>query len=124
MSLERYSIIGLIFSAIILVLDLYLLKRRKIEASTFTLWFILGLGIGTAAVFPAFLTLIYVVLGTEVVISAVTVTAFMVLLLMIFYLDYRVNEIKDRLLKLTAEFSALKYNPNLRELKKEDDTKK
>jgi len=123
-SLERYSIIGLMFSAIIILLDLYLLKKRKINVNTFARWFILGLAIGTVSVVPAFFTLLYMVLGTEVLISAVTVTAFMVLLLMIFYLDYRLNELKDNLMKLTAELSVLKYNPNSKMLKKEDDKKK
>ena len=112
------------FSAIIILLDLYLLKKRKIDVNTFARWFILGLAIGTVSVVPAFFTLLYMVLGTEVLISAVTVTAFMVLLLMIFYLDYRLNELKDNLMKLTAELSVLKYNPNSKMLKKEDDKKK
>jgi hypothetical protein len=121
--LERYSIIGLMFSAMIILLDLYLLKRRKIYASTFALWFLIGLAIGTLSVIPAFLTLLYVALGTEAVISAVIGTAFMVTLLMIFYFDYRLNELRDRLIKLTAEFSALKYNPRLKESEKENDQK-
>lgn len=124
MSLERYSIIGLIFSATTILLDLYLLKKRKIDTSTFTRWFLLGLAIGTISVVPALFTFIQMVLGTEVTISAVTVTAFMVLLLMILYLDYRLNELKDKLMKLTAEFSALRYDPNSKVLKKEDDKKK
>lgn len=123
MSPERYSIIGLMFSVMIILLDLYLLKRRKIDASTFARWFVIGLAIGTASVIPAFLTLLYAALGTEALISAVTGTAFLVVLLMIFYFDYRLNELRDRLMKLTAEFSALKYNPHLKASKKENDRK-
>ena len=108
MSLERYSIIGLIFSVIIILLNLYLFKKRKINASTFTRWFILGLGIGTVSLVPSFFTLIYMILGTEILISAFTVTAFMFLLIMIFYLDYRLNDLKDKLMKLTAMLSAWK----------------
>jgi hypothetical protein len=121
--LERYSIVGIMFSAMVVLLDLYLLKRRKIDASTFALWFIIGLAIGTVSVIPPFLTLLYAVLGTETLISAVSGTAFLVVLLMIFYLDYRLNELRDRLMKLTAEFSALKYNPHLKATKKENDQK-
>jgi hypothetical protein len=121
--LERYLIIGIMFSATIILLDLYLLKRRKIDASTFALWFVIGLVIGTVSVIPSFLTLLYAVLGTEALISAVSGTAFLVVLLLIFYLDYRLNELRDRLLKLTAEFSALKYNPHLKATKKENDQK-
>jgi hypothetical protein len=117
-SLERYSIIGLLFSATIILLDLYLLKKRKIDTSTFARWFILGLAIGTVSVVPAFFALLYMALGTEVLISAVTVTSFMVLLLMIFYLDYKLNDLNDKLMKLTAELSARKFN-----LMKEKDEK-
>jgi len=123
-NLERYSIIGLMFSVTIILLNLYLLKKRKINAKSFTLWFILGLTIGIVSMVPAFFSLLYVFFGTEFLISAVTVTAFMVLVLMIFYLDYKVNDLNDKLMKLTAELSALKYNPNSKILEKEDYEKK
>jgi len=109
--IERYSIVGLAFSAIIILLDLYLLKKRKISGRTFTRWLITGFVIGVVSLVPAFFTLLYVILGTEVLISAVTATAFMVLLLMIFYLDYKLNDLNDKLMKLTVELSAYKYNP-------------
>ena len=112
------------FSVTIILLNLYLLKKRKINAKSFTLWFILGLTIGIVSMVPAFFSLLYVFFGTEFLISAVTVTAFMVLVLMIFYLDYKVNDLNDKLMKLTAELSALKYNPNSKILEKEDYEKK
>jgi hypothetical protein len=108
--IERYSIIGIAFSATIVLLDLYLLKKHKIDASTFTRWFIIGVAIGVVSLVPASLAFLYIILGTEVLISAVTVASFMTLLLLIFYLDYRLNKLNDRLVKLVALVSAQEYD--------------
>ena len=122
--MERYSIFGLIFSAIILLSDLHLLKKRKISGSTFTRWFIIGLALGIVSLVPAFFALLYIVLGTQILISAVTVTAFMVLLLLIFYLDYQINELSDKVMKLTAKVSYISYNLKVNRNKKKDDGNK
>jgi hypothetical protein len=106
---ERYSIIGIIFSAIIVLASLYLLRKRKISGGTFTLWFIIGLTLGTVSVVPAVWTLLYEVFGTDFLLSAVTAVAFMVLLLLIFYLDYQLNDLKDKMLKLAAKVSSADY---------------
>ena len=111
MPVERYSIIGIVFSVIIVLIDLYLLKNRKISGGTFTRWFIIGFGIGIASLVPAVFTFLYMILGTEVLISAVTVTSFMVLLLLIFHMDYRLNSLNDKVMKLVVELSAYKHNP-------------
>jgi hypothetical protein len=108
-SIERYSIIGIVFSAIIMLISLYLLKKRKISGGTFTRWFIIGFAMGVVSSVPAILTFFYVVLGTDVLISAVTAMAFMVLLLLVFYLDYRLNDLNDKMMKLAAKISANDY---------------
>ena len=110
MSIERYSIIGIIFSAIIVLASLYLLRKRKINGGTFTRWFIIGLTLGVISFVPAVWTILYVVLGTDFLLSAVTAVAFMVLLLLVFYLDYRVNDLNDKILKLAAKVSADDYS--------------
>jgi hypothetical protein len=110
MPIERYSIIGITFSALIILIDLYLLKKRKISGGTFTRWFIIAIGTGIVSSIPSIFTFFYVLLGTEVLISAVTVTSFMSLLLLIFYLDYRLNRLNDRLMKLVALVSAQEYD--------------
>ena len=110
--IERYSIIGIAFSGVIILLDLYLLKKDKVNGSTFTRWFIIGFVIGIVSLVPATFTFIYVILGTEVLISAVTVASFMSLLLLIFYLDYRLNSVNDKLMKLVALVSAREYDSN------------
>lgn len=112
MPIERYSIIGIAFSATIILIDLYLLKKRKISGGTFTRWFIIGFATGIVSSVPAVFTLFYVILGTEVLISAVTVMSFMVLLLLIFYMDYRLNDLNDKVMKLVAKMSAQEYSPD------------
>jgi len=121
MAIERYSIIGVAFSAIIILIDLYLLKKHKINGSTFTRWFVIGLAIGIVSLVPATLTFIYMILRTEVLISAVTVTSFMTLLLLIFYLDYKLNSVNDKLMKLVALVSAREYEPNRKHKNKNND---
>ena len=109
MLVERYSIIGIIFSAIIVLTSLYLLRKRKISGGTFTLWFIIGLTLGVVSFVPSIWTLLYVVLGTDFLLSALTIVGFMVLLLLIFYLDYRLNDLNDKMLKLAAKVSSDDY---------------
>ena len=109
--IERYSIVGIVFSAVIVLLDLYLLKKDKINGGTFTRWFMIGFAVGIVSLVPATFTFVYVILGTDILISAVTVASFMVLLLLIFYLDYRLNNLNDRMMKLVAEISSRTYDP-------------
>lgn len=112
MPIERYSIIGIAFSATIIFINLYLLRKRKISEGTFTRWFIIGFATGIVSSVPGIFALFYVILGTEVLISAVTATSFMVLLLLIFYMDYRLNDLNDKVMKLVAKISANDYGPN------------
>jgi len=120
--LERYSIIGLTFSVILILLDFYLVKKRRISGGTYALWLIIGLSVGAVSIVPAFFTLLLIIFETQFLISAVIGTAFLTLLLLVFYLHYRLNEVSDRVIKLVAEISALKYNFNpKRERENEDD---
>ena len=120
MVLERYSLVGVVFSLLILAVDLYLLRKHKIDGVTFTRWFIIGIAVGLVSIFPAFLSFIYLVLGTEVLVSAVTISSFMFLLLLIFYLDYKVNRLNDMLMKLTALIAVEKYRSRRKDKEEED----
>jgi acetyltransferase-like isoleucine patch superfamily enzyme len=111
--IERYTVIGIVFSAALILLDLYLVKKRKISGGTFTRWLIIGLSVGIASAVPATFSILFALLGTEFLLSAVTVTSFLVLLLLIFYLDYRLNDLNDKLMKLVAATSAEGYDPSL-----------
>jgi len=107
---ERYSLFGIGFSIFIIFIDLYLLKKRKIRGGTFTRWLIIGSGTGIVSAVPAVFTLFYEILGTEVLISSVTVMSFMILLLLIFYIDYKLNSLNDKLTKLVIKMSSDKYD--------------
>ena len=110
MALERYALIGLLFSACVLIADFYLIKKRKINASTFAIWLVISLAIGIFSIIPAISLIILKILGTEALISAITATGFLSLLAIIFYLHIMINDLKDKILKLTAEISSLKLS--------------
>ena len=59
---------------------------------------------------PVVLNFIYLILGTDVLISAVTIIAFMTLLLLILYLDYELGRVNDKLMKLVALVSSQQYD--------------
>jgi len=71
-------------------------------------------------VVPATLTFIYMILETEVLISAVTATSFIALLLLIFYMDYRLNDLNDKVMKLVAKMSANDYSPDQEDESKDE----
>ena len=121
--LARYSIVGIFFSAFILMVDLYLLKEKKIDGSTFTRWFIIGIVLGVVSFVPTFFTFLYMLIGTEVLVSAVTISSFMVLLTLIFYLDYRINRLNDMLMKLAALISVEKYHSSRAHKEEREDGK-
>ena len=106
---ERYSLIGIVFFLTIIVLDFYVLRKRKIQGKAFVLWFIIGLTIGLFSTVPFLFELLTIVYGTTELVSAVTATGFLFLLLMIFYLYYRLSEIHSQLMKLAMEISVSKY---------------
>jgi hypothetical protein len=107
--LDRYSLIGLLFALFILLLDLYLLRKRKIEGRGFVLWFIIGAVLGLFSGVPALFSLLTILFGTEELISAVTVSGFFFFLLAFFYLYYRISELHSQVTKLAMELSVAKY---------------
>jgi len=118
MVLERYSLIGILFSSGLILLNLYLFRKGKLRSSTFSLWVIIGIAILSASSFPMLLSLVFSLLGTEILISAVTASSFLTLLLLVFYLHYRINDIEDKMMKITALASLSKYRQE--ETKKEE----
>lgn len=123
MILARYSIIGIAFSVFILMVDFYLLKKQKIDGATFARWFIIGIVLGVVSLVPTFLTFLYVLIGTEGLVSAVTISSFMVLLTLIFYLDYKINRLNDMLMKLVALMSVERYQSGRKLKEGRDDDK-
>jgi len=110
MILARYAFIGLSFSVSIILITFYLIKKRRIDSSTFTIWFMIGVIIGILSIIPSIYNVIFKLIGTQVLISAITVAGFFFLLIIIFYLHVIINDLKDKVLKLTVKVAASELN--------------
>jgi hypothetical protein len=108
--LERYAVIGITFSLVLIILDFYLLRKRKINGKGFVLWLIIGTIAGTFSAVPSIASELYLVFGTEFTISAFTGAGFLFFLFFSFYLYYKVSEMHSLLMKLAIELSAAKYS--------------
>jgi hypothetical protein len=108
--LPRYSLIGIAFSLAIILLDFYLIKERKIQGKAFAFWFLVGVVVGLFSTVPVLYDLLFLLYGTQEVISAVTATTFLFLLLMLLYLHSRVSELQSLLMKLAMEISLIKHD--------------
>jgi len=107
--LERYTLIGLAFSLTIMLLDFYLLRKRRIQGKGFVFWFIVGAVVGLFSTVPFLFELLTLFYGTEELVTAMTVTGFLFFLLMFFYLYYRLSELHSQLMKLATEISVAKF---------------
>jgi len=92
-----------------LVLDFYLLRKRKIQGRGFVLWFVLAVIVGMFSTVPYLFELLTLFYGTEYLVTAMTATGFLFFLLMFFYLYYRLSELHSQLMKLAMEISVAKY---------------
>lgn len=110
MTIVRYSIIGLLFSVFIIVLNFYLIKKRKITSLTFTIWIIVGFLISIISIIPSVYSLIYDIFGTQFLLSSITAAGFLFLISFIFYLNVAIDGLKDKLMKLTVIVTASKFN--------------
>ena len=108
--LERYALIGIAFSLVLIILDFYLLRKRKINGKGFVLWFIIGVVVGLIFAVPPVLSFVYLMFGTEFSISAFMAVGFMFLLFLTFYLYYKISEVHSLLMKLAVEVSVAKYS--------------
>jgi len=107
-------LIGLAFTLTILVLDFYLLRKRKIQGRGFVLWFALALVVGLFSSVPYLFELLTLFYGTEYLVTAITATGFLFFLLMFFYLYYRLSELHSQLMKLAMEISVARYGQKRR----------
>jgi hypothetical protein len=108
--LERYALIGIAFSIVLIILNFYLLRKRRINGKGFVLWFIIGGVIGLLFAVPPVLSFVTLVFGTEFSISAFMSVGFMFLLFLTFYLYYKISELHSLLMKLAVEMSVAKYS--------------
>jgi len=107
---ERYSVIGVAFALAIILLDFYLLKKRRIQGRSFALWFTIGVVLALFSTVPFLYSLLMSLYGTQEAISAVTATAFLFFLLMLLYLHTRISELQSLLMKLAMEISLIKHD--------------
>ena len=117
---QPYSLIGLLVASLLIILDFYLLRKRKIEGRAFVLWFIVGAFLALFSAVPPLVSLVYLIVGTELVVSTIVIVGFLFFLLVFFYLDYRISELRNKLMKLAMEVSVTKYGEkqsNPRDLK-------
>ncbi|MFB0567284.1 MAG: DUF2304 domain-containing protein [Candidatus Bathyarchaeia archaeon] len=101
--------IGAVFALTIILLDFYLLRKRKIQGRGFVFWFLVGAFLGLFSIVPSFLSAISFIFGTEFAISSILATGFLFFLLAIFYLHYKITELQGLLMKLTMEVSLIRY---------------
>lgn len=126
---QAYSLIGVLVASLLIVLDFYLLRKRKIEGRAFVLWFIVGVVLALFSAVPPLVSLVYLIVGTELVVSTIVVVGFLFFLLVFFYLDYRISELRNKLMKLAMEVSVTKYgekqnNPRDSKAKKQKNKRK
>jgi hypothetical protein len=117
---QPYSLIGFLVASLLIILDFYLLRKRKIEGRAFVLWFIVGAVLALFSAVPPLVSLVYLIVGTELVVSTIVIVGFLFFLLVFFYLDYRISELRNKLMKLAMEVSVTKYGEkqsNPRDLK-------
>jgi hypothetical protein len=107
---ERYALIGIAFSIILIILDFYLLRKHKINGKGFVFWFIAGVVVGVLSAVPPILSFITFFFGTEVSTSAFMGVGFIFFLFLAFYLYYKISELRSLLMKLTMEVSVAKYS--------------
>jgi len=110
MIVERYSLIGFLVSVIIIFLNFYLIKKRKITSSTFTIWLLIGVFISIISLIPSVYLLIFGIFGTQFLLSSITAAGFLFLISFIFYLNIMIDNLKDKVLKLTIVISASKID--------------
>jgi len=107
--LERYALIGIVLSLVLILLDFYLLRKHKINGKGFVLWFIIGVVVGLLSAVPPILSFVYHMFGTQFTISTFMGVGFIFFIFLTFYLYYKISELHSLLMKLAMEVSVTKY---------------
>lgn len=107
--LERYSIIGVAFALGLIITDIALLRKRKITGRIFVFWFLIGIVVGVVSAAPVFLYFLSALFGAEFLLSSIIATGFSFFLILFFYLDYKISEIRSELRKLAMQMSVTNF---------------
>jgi hypothetical protein len=126
---QTYSLLGVLVASILIFVDFYLLRKRKIQGRAFVIWFVTGVIVALFSAVPPLISLMHLLVGTEATISAVVAVGFLFFLLVFFYLDYRISELHSQLMKLAMELSIAKFSekqcdPSDSEQKKQESKRK
>ena len=119
---RAYSIIGIAVSALLILINFYLLRKGKMQGRGFVLWLMVALVLGLFSGVTPLFELISIVFGTENVVNAIVAAGFLFFLLTAFYLYYRLTEIHSLLMRLAIEISAKKYSENKGQENQRDQT--
>jgi len=101
--------VGTAFALAIILLDFYLLRKRKLQGKGFAFWFTVGVVLGLFSTVPYLFELLTLLYGTEELISAVTATGFLFFLLIFLYMHSRISELQNLVMKLTMELSLIRH---------------
>ena len=115
LDLAVYSVLGLTFSATLIIIDSYLFAKRRIPPGLFLLWFLLGGIAALISIAPELVSYAAAILGTQYEISTVSIGSSMVLLSLILYLFYKLDRLTDKVMKLTAITSSRVVAPRGKE---------
>ena len=122
---EPYSLLGVLAAFILIAMDFYLLRKRKIQGRAFVLWLVTGVVLALFSAVPPLISLVNLIVGAQFTISAVVAVGFLFFVFVFFYLDYRISELRSQLMKLAMEVSVAKFgerkcDPNDSEPKKQE----
>jgi len=109
---EIYSIASIVFGLFFIAISFVKLKHQTISQNTFVIWILIGVSVLIFGIMPITIETIQNILGTQLSISAVVVTSFAILFLLVFYLHQKVDFLNQQIIKLIAEMAANKFYNN------------
>jgi hypothetical protein len=116
-----YSLLGLTFSALLISLATYSLVRRRISPQLYLISILIGVASAAVSAVPGIVSTMAEIMGTQYVISSVSITSSLLLLSLALYLFYRIDRLTDKVMKLTAMISSTRavQKTNDKEVKEE-----
>ena len=107
--LPPYSLIGVAYGLFIIVIDIVLLRKRKMSGRMFLVWLVYGAAVCYVAVDTSIFSRITQLLGLQFTITGVVVAGFAILSIMFLYLNYKIAELQSQMMKLAMNVSVTKF---------------